>query len=200
MTEVKLNFKELKFWPDTEKVYFTYADIQNSPEWPDSPLLEIIGGDLYIVPSPSFLHQNIALNLATILRNYVKQNELGTICIAPLDVILSEMDVVDPDIFFIANEHLSNIQTDYVQCAPDLVIEILSKNRNRDLVKKKGLYEKYGVGEYWVVDPQNYTITLFSYNPSEQQYGEGTQLTSDDAIQSRILPDFSITVAEIFQD
>jgi Uma2 family endonuclease len=113
-------------------------------------------------PSPSFDHQNISLNLAKKISDYVEAHDLGTVAIAPLDVHFDDDEIYQPDIFFISNENKFIIQKGAIYGAPDFIVEILSpSNANYDLVEKKKIYEQRGVKEYWVVDPETKEATGF---------------------------------------
>jgi Uma2 family endonuclease len=147
-----------------EAIKFTYEDYLHLPE---EKRYEIIDGDLIMVPAPSISHQDISLNLAIILRKFVREKSLGVILCAPCDVILSEVDIVQPDILFISKERLNIITEDNIRGAPDLVIEIISKSSEyRDRVIKRKLYSKYGVKEYWIVDPEKKEIEVLELKES----------------------------------
>lgn len=142
------------------QIKFTYEDYCLMPE---DRRYELIEGEFFVVPSPSVIHQRVSANLEAILRQYVQAGECGEILDAPLDVILSPQDVVQPDIMFISRER-SHIVTDAnIQGAPDLVVEILSPSTaERDRTIKKKLYARYGVLELWLVNPGAQTIEVFS--------------------------------------
>ena len=154
---------DLKFktWPFSGKIYYTFKDLQKLPEWPEGPLIELIAGELYLVPSPIPLHQDITRNLIIKLSNYLSKKAIGKIYNAPIDVKLSNEDVVIPDLIFISNENKTIIKEKFIEGTPDLVIEILSSNKTRDLIEKFELYQKYKVKEYWVINPQEKSITIF---------------------------------------
>lgn len=145
------------------KVIFTYSDIESIPEWPESPVVEIIGGELFMAPSPTVTHQKISGEVTYFLKDYVKKNDLGEILSAPVDVVFSERDVCVPDIIFISKERNHILTKKNIQGVPDLIIEVLSSNRDLDLVKKKEIYEKYGVLEYWIIDPEEKKLKSISY-------------------------------------
>ena len=121
---------------------------------------------------------------------------LGRTCFAPFDVILSDFNVVQPDLIFVSNER-SHIIDDYMHGAPDLLVEILSPSTaDYDRTIKRELYERYGVPEYWLVDPYAKTITILrlgadGYNV-HAVYGEG------DALSSPTLAGFSLSLSELF--
>jgi Uma2 family endonuclease len=164
---------------------------------PDERRYELLEGELCMVPSAGFFHQTIARNLTFLLCQHVKAYDLGVILDAPMEVVLSPHDVVQPDILFIGKARREIITESNIQGAPDLVIEIVSAtHRERDLLVKKALYARFGVGEYWVVDPDNRTI--------EQLLQTGDIFTSrglfspDDTMQTELLPGLILAVAHAF--
>jgi Uma2 family endonuclease len=122
---------------------------------PEGTLCQLINDDLVMSPAPTTPHARVQNEIFNSLYNYLKKHKVGEAFCAPVDVYLNERNVYQPDIFFISNENLSIIKKRGIYGAPDLVIEVLSEDRNNDLVKKKAVYEEGGVKEYWVVDPEN---------------------------------------------
>ena len=122
---------------------------------PEGTLAELINGVIYMSPSPKRKHQRIVGKLFSKIFSVVEENKLGEVYVAPFDVYLDETEnAVQPDIIFITNNNLSIVQ-DHIHGVPDMVIEVLSVDRNHDLKTKKSLYEKFGVKEYWIIDPDN---------------------------------------------
>lgn len=137
---------------------FTYQDYLLLPE---DKRYEIIDGDLFMTPAPSTYHQRISQNLEFFLERYVREHGAGQILHAPCDVVLSETDVVQPDILFVAKDRLGIIEEKYVSAAPNLAIEILSQDSAmRDRTIKAKLYARAGVRELWIVDPAKKTIEI----------------------------------------
>lgn len=119
----------------------------------DGHRYELIEGVLYMVPSPLRIHQKVSLRLTLLLDDFVEEHHLGELYNAPLDVHLSLADIYQPDIIFVSAANAAILQ-DWIRGAPDLVVEILSPGTaQRDLGSKKKNYARYGVKEYWVVDP-----------------------------------------------
>jgi Uma2 family endonuclease len=121
---------------------------------PEGTLCQLIDGNLVISPAPNTPHAIIQNELFVAIFNHVQGKNLGKAFCAPVDVYLNDENIFQPDIFFISTGKSSIIKKRGVFGAPDLVIEILSQDRNVDLVKKKAVYEECGVQEYWVVDPE----------------------------------------------
>ena len=141
-------------------IKFSYRDYKSLPE-SDTKRYELIEGELIVVPSPSTYHQRIAGNLEYILREFVRRYNLGYIYDAPCDVVLSEENVLQPDILFITRERSEIITEENIQGPPDLVIEILSPSTaERDRTHKRTLYARHGVREYWIVDPDERTVKI----------------------------------------
>ncbi len=171
----------------------TVDDYQNLPE--GAPL-ELIHGEFVLSPSPNFYHQDIVSTLLVLLWQFVKQHDLGKVVTAPMDVYLSEQDVLQPDILFIAKDRL-HIVRDRIMGAPDLVIEILSpSNAQNDLWTKRLIYEAAGIKEYWIVDPDTKRVEL-SEN-IEGRFVRFTEAEKQGRVESKVLPGFAFDVSAIF--
>ncbi len=131
---------------------------------PEGTLAELINGILYMSPSPVEKHQRIITRLISQIYAFIEKYDLGEVFTAPFDVYLdADANAVQPDILFIAKENLSIIQG-HVYGVPDLIIEILSEgNPTHDTKRKKELYEKFGVKEYWIIDPETKQTTGYSF-------------------------------------
>jgi Uma2 family endonuclease len=174
---------------------YTHADLLAMPD--DGKRREIIDGELYVTPTPVTPHQRILGILAFAFWKFLEIHPLGELLVAPLDVILSEHDVLEPDLLFVSNEH-RNVLKDWVRGAPDLVIEILSPTTEaRDRGPKMKAYARYGVGEYWIVDPIAEVIEV--YRLSEQGYQLAAMSAKDQKVETPLLPGFSLPVSSIFQ-
>ncbi|MFM8741021.1 MAG: Uma2 family endonuclease [Cytophagales bacterium] len=147
---------------------------------PGGTLAELIESQIYMSPAPSFYHRDIVFEISTQIRKYLKDNKLGKLVIAPFDVKLDEMqNTVQPDIVVILKTNPSQIDREgRYQGIPDLLIEVLSpSNREYDLIKKKDLYQKFGVQEYWIVDPDTklalgFALNNKSYNRISEEIGK----------------------------
>ena len=150
---------------------------------PEGTLAEVIDNTLYMSPSPIFSHQEVLGDLYNTIYTQVKALSLGKCVVAPMDVYLDKQNIVQPDILFINNANLNIIKSGKVRGAPNLLIEILSTNRKHDLEKKKALYEKFGVKEYFIVDPA--TKETFTYYHNGQKYIQ--QESKPGKIKSKLL-------------
>ena len=177
-------------------VRLTYQDYVNLPE-SDDKRYELIDGELYLAPSPTTVHQSISGALFAAIRHYVVSNDVGRVYAAPLDVVLSNEDVLQPDILYISSRRENIITEINIQGAPDLVVEILSPGTaDRDRTVKRARYFVHGVQEYWIVDPQAKTIEVLTAGQDDfetvQVYAEDTSLASP------VLEGFGVDVGTIF--
>jgi Uma2 family endonuclease len=121
---------------------------------PEGTLCELINGIIYMSPAPLLNHQDTLLSLGSLMFNFVKRKKLGKIYVAPVDVYLNSKNAYQPDIVFVSEQNKGILKGDGIYGAPDLVVEILSPGtKSVDLTKKKSVYEKSGVKEYWVIEP-----------------------------------------------
>ena len=176
----------------------TVQDYLAIPE-DDENRYELIDGVLYMVPAPTWDHQESTLNLASAMRHFVRANGLGRVVASPIDVYLSETDVFQPDIVFVSVERLHLIQRSGVHGAPDLVVEMLSPGTaRRDRVLKYERYEMFDVKEYWQADPIARAITVFrARNGTFEQvgvFGEG------ETIETPLLPGLVVDVSDVFDN
>lgn len=161
-------------------IKFTYDDYLNAPE---DKRYELLNGDLVALSSPEEFHQRVSILLGAKLVQFAVENRLGRIYHAPFDVVLSDMDVVQPDLIFVSNERADIITPANIQGAPDLVVEILSPSTaTRDKTFKRSLYARHGITEYWMVDLTEKTITVLRLGERGFEvvdtYGKGEILTS----------------------
>jgi Uma2 family endonuclease len=173
---------------------WTYADLDELPEEQTGNRYEIIGGRLIVTPSPVPLHESLGIELTLEFGNFVKAGHLGRVFGDRVDVKLND-EVVIPDLLFIRRDRLGIIGPAAIEGAPDLVLEILSPStRERDLGEKLALYARFGIPEYWVVDPKARSITVYvlrgdRYEPLPQE---------DGIARSEVLPGLAIDVAALF--
>ncbi len=180
----------------TKEKFVTYDDYLTLPD--DGNRYEIIGGELLMTPAPNTIHQRLLLKLSTLLNEHVEKNNLGEIFISLFDVILSMTDVVQPDIMFISKKCSQIITKKNIVEAPDLVIEILSDSTAAiDRNQKKELYEKYGVKEYWMVNPDAKEIE--QYLLQDEIYKLNAKLESSEKLVSTVIDGFSLPLQPIFE-
>ncbi len=189
--------------PATEKATWslpqgewTYEDYLRLPS--DGWQYEIIHGRLLLAPAPPPSHQLVVGRLLTALKVFLRQHPLGEVFPAPTDVLLPGLaEPVQPDLVFIAAERLDIVTHRAIEGVPDLTIEVLSpSNWMDDRRTKFALYAEMGVREYWIVDPDERTVELFSLQ--EGRYALLNRLSLEDTLCSNLLPGFEMPVRDIF--
>jgi Uma2 family endonuclease len=173
----------------------TVHDYMGMPEGP--PYYQLIEGDLNMSPSPNWRHQQIAQNIARMIENYLDTHPRGRLFIAPLDVILTEINVYQPDVLFFTNERDSILGERCVEGAPDFVVEILSKSTaHLDDLKRK-IYARTGVTEFWLVDPVLKQLALYDLR-SDPDAPKAT-FRAKDKFTSPLFPGLKFSCVEIFR-
>ena len=183
---------------DLRRRKLTYEDYLLIPE--DGQRHEILDGEHYVTPAPFLRHQRLSMRLTLRLGPFIVENDLGELLAAPADVILSRYDVVQPDLLFISKRR-SGIATERnIQGAPDLVVEILSEStRRRDEGIKLELYERLGVDEHWMFDPDRRTAKV--YRRDGDRLARVAELSADagDVLATPLLPGLEVRLSEIFE-
>jgi Uma2 family endonuclease len=175
----------------------TFAELQ---EWPDDGRrYELYDGEVIVVPSPFFRHQRVAMHVEGILFDYERATG-GFVVHAPLDIVFSEHNVVQPDVVFFRKERRHLIQDwEVTRAAPDLAVEVLSRSTEvRDRGRKMQLFARFGVPEYWIVDPvknvfEVHVLRGLAYEPVGA-YDEQRE------IQSPTLPGLSFPAVRVFAE
>lgn len=177
---------------------FTYEDYLLFPD--DGKRHELVDGDHYMTPAPNTKHQIVSSNLHRLISIFVHEQRLGRLFPAPTDVVLSNLDVVQPDLLFVSAVRDSIVAEKHIQGAPDLVIEILSEaTRRTDEVIKRKLYERYSVKEYWIVDPELETVK--AYRMTEKGYVRAAELAREAGgmLSTPLLPGLELSLPAIFE-
>jgi Uma2 family endonuclease len=150
---------------------------------PEGTRCEVIFNELIMSPSPSKAHQLILIKLSSLLFQFLETRQTGTLLTAPFNVyFVGELSIVQPDLFIVLNGGRKIIKKKGVYGVPSIIIEIISTNRTYNTKRKRSLYEKAGVKEYFMIDPENKKTTLLTLNTSgkyEQSYEETGLLKSD---------------------
>jgi Uma2 family endonuclease len=184
--------------PATSGVKLTYDDFLLFPD--DGKRHELIDGEHYVTPSPNTRHQRISGRLYLLIANWLDQHPVGEVFYAPFDVVFSNFDVVEPDLLYMSNERAAAILTaKHVAGVPEIVIEIGSPGtRKRDETLKRRLYERTGVEEYWVVDPDVDAIRVF--RRSSRGFDRPVELSAEagDILATPLLPGLDIPIARVF--
>lgn len=173
-------------------------DLESLPD--DGNIYELFEGELSVAKAPSLKHQQLIVRLGTILTNYLDQNPIGQVWSTP-GVIFDEYNSAIPDLVFIAKERIPQIASGiHIVGAPDLAIEIMSpgtENVRRDQVVKRQTYAKFGVKEYWIVEPLTEIIEITRLQ--ENVLASVGIFRNEDKVRSPLLPDLSFTVKDVFR-
>lgn len=175
----------------------TYEDYVLIPE--DGQRHEILDGEHYVTPSPFTSHQRVSSRLHSSLGPFIIERDLGILLAAPMDVVLSPHDIAQPDLLFISNARMGILTEKNVQGAPDLVVEILSgSTRRRDERLKYERYERLGVQEYWLVDPDHRTIRIFRRGNGGFQPAALLSAEAGDLVTTPLLPGLAVPLDRLF--
>ena len=167
---------------------------------PEGYPAELIKGEIVVSPSPDVKHQRIA---GTIYEKLLKHKNVGE-PFYEIDIHFDGENVLRPDVIFIRNENKKIIGEKWIEGAPDIVVEIVSPTSSgRDFIEKKEIYEKFGVKEYWIVDPENKVIQVFVYNEKKEKFelfsSANLEEKGKNIIKSNILENFKLNLNEIFE-
>lgn len=181
----------------TTTAKLTYEDLLALPD--DDKRHELIDGVHYVMSSPRLRHQRVVRRLGLSIGNFVDATGSGEMFAVAVDVVLSPYDVVVPDLVFISEERRHLLQETNIPGPPDLVAEVLSPStRHKDRLLKRRLFEREGVREYWIVDPEKDTVRVHLLTPGG--YGAGADLSAamGDTLTSPLLPGWSLPLATLF--
>ena len=180
----------------TGSLRYTYEDYVLLP---DDRRYEVIDGELHLTPAPTPYHQIVKARIERLLQDYVEKGSLGMVLDAPCDVVLSQFDVLQPDIFFISSGRLGTIGEKYISDAPDLVVEVLSPGtRRRDRILKAKRYALFGVREMWIADPDRKTVEVFVN--ADGGFRRHAIYGGSDVLRSPLLPGLEIPLAGVFSE
>ncbi len=172
----------------------SFADLEKWPD--DGRRYELYDGEVYVVPSPINLHQMVAARLHLVLEAYTRAHG-GIVLFAPSDIVLTDFDVVQPDLLLFTRERRHLVQLRKVtRDAPDLAVEILSPSTARnDRGRKLELLGRHRVREFWLVDPDAVSIEVYELTPN------GLELASTaaaaDRVRSALMPALVLTPGEL---
>ena len=157
--------------------------------------VEYSDGHIAVSEMPTALHQLIAAFLYRMLFSFVDARALGIVLPAAYPVRLREGKYREPDVLFISSANAARLHNEYSDGA-DLVIEVVSSNRQHDLVRKRREYALAGIPEYWIVDPELEAITVLSLDGD--RYMEHGVFVRGAIVSSKLLAGFTVSVDEIF--
>lgn len=180
-----LTIDKTKEW--TTEDYFMLGEI--------SMPCQLINGELIMSPAPKPLHQIISSLLNDFLKKAARKEE-GLVLYAPVDVVIDQKNVFQPDLLFLSKERKRHLTDRGIEGPPDLIVEILSpSNSYTDRYEKKDAYQHFGVLEYWLVDPANQTLEVY--------HGQNWQkpilyLAEEGQVSSQVLATLDFDLKEIF--
>jgi Uma2 family endonuclease len=181
-------------------VKLTYDDFVLFPD--DGRQHELIDGEHYVTPSANLRHQTILGVLHGTIWSYLQEHPIGSVFVPRFDVVLSNHDVVEPDLLYVSQTRAKEVLSpQHVRGAPDLVVEIGSPStRKRDETIKRRLYERFGVTEYWVVDPEVDVVRV--YRRSGDRFERAVELSREDrgVLTTPLLPGLELQLERIFRE
>ena len=175
---------------------FTYDDYLALPD--DGKRYEVIEGELSMTPAPSPRHQAVQLRLGSLLLAYLDKHAAGRVFVSPIDLVLSMVDVVQPDLLFVGQSRSNIIAEKNIVGIPNLIVEILSpSSTTRDQKEKLSLYQRYGLPEYWIVDPDSQAVDVYVAVANRLEKTE--TLKPGEQLHSRQIPGLVLELSEIFK-
>lgn len=174
------------FW-----TYETYAAV------PDGHHYEVVQGVLMMSPAPEPAHQGVIGLIYRYLSDRIFSTRRGLVFTGPLDVVFSAQMTVQPDVLVLLTEHLDRLQKKRIMGAPDLAVEVISPGSvTYDRLVKYSIYERAGIPEYWLVNPEEQTIEIFVLE--EGTYRSLGVFQGEQTLPSRIVPEIVVPVAQFF--
>jgi Uma2 family endonuclease len=178
----------------------TYDDFVLFPD--DGLRHELIDGEHYVTPSPNTRHQRLVGRLHAAFVVYLRDHpQAGEAFLAPFDVVFTQFDVVEPDLLFIAADQREIVTEKHVRGAPAIVIEILSAGtRKVDEKIKYRLFERAGVREYWLVDPELDVVQIYR-RAADGTLPRAAELTAEagETLTTPLLPGLAVPLADLFR-
>ena len=174
-----------------------YDHLLSMPD--DGRRYEIHGGELVVVPAPRLRHQVVVLEIFKCLDAYAAARG-GRAVAAPFDIVFDEYDVVQPDVVFFRAERVRLLDLDAVtRAAPDVAVEVLSPSTAAiDRGRKMRMFARYGVPEYWIVDPLRRRIEIHVLDPETRAWHAAQTAGNEDTVRSVLLPGLAVDAARIF--
>jgi Uma2 family endonuclease len=178
-----------------ERAVLTYRDYEALPA--DGRRYELHDGELSVTPAPGTRHQRISSALNSMLKGHVGARGLGEILYAPIDVILADTTIVQPDLVYLDAIRAGLVSERGIEGPPTLVVEILSPSTtNIDRRTKRRLYQRFGVPHYWIVDPESRTIEAFGL--AESEYRLAARAAGDTLVSLPPFPDLAFVPASLW--
>ena len=185
----------------TAEQRMTYRDLVRLPD--DGLRHELLDGEHVVTPSPGTEHQQLVKRVFLALDRHVERHQLGEVLFAPFDIKLSLFTVVVPDLVYFTAERFARVVNEkHATAAPDLVVEVLSPGtRRRDRGRKRAIYEREGVAEYWIVDPVARDVVQLRRPATGSGFTMALALThaGHDIIESPLFPGLRLPLGQIFR-
>jgi Uma2 family endonuclease len=160
---------------------------------------EILDGELFVTPAPAPRHQTVLANLVLVLEQYVRPRRLGRIFFSPIDLILAPTTIAQPDLLFVPSGKRAIVTGRGIEAAPDLVVEVVSPHSARqDRQTKAALYGRFGIPNYWILDPAERTFEAFALERTA--YRLAVRGGEAGAVQAAPFSDLAIALGEIWDD
>ena len=178
----------------------TVEEFMELPELWDRRKMELDEGVLHIMPRPRRGHGFLQFRVCRYVDDYIEGYDhppAELMIDFTVALSLERRVLLIPDMCIALRGSAAIIGDRMVEGAPDIVVEVLSSDRNRDLVRKRQLYAEGGVQEYWILDPRENTVTLLE--PQNGEYSERAVLTADDSLTTTLLPGLTIPLTDIFR-
>ena len=180
----------------------TYDDLVAMFPDEDGVQRELIDGEIVVTPSPANRHQALALRLTLALGNHLEAHpEQGKLFVARFDVVMTPYDVVEPDLLVVLGDQQDILTEKNVRGAPGIVIEVLSPStRKRDLTLKRQIFDREGVREYWIVDPERNSVAVYRRG-DDGSFPLATTLSAKDAetLTTPLLPGWELQLERLFR-
>lgn len=160
---------------------------------------ELINGELMKKASPTIEHQRLVRKIAFAIEKHLESNPVGEVFFAPLDVVLDDHNVPQPDVFYVGKdkEYILNETEQVVIGIPDIIVEILSPGSvKRDRIIKKKIYEQFGVPEFWLVDPSYNNVEIFHLVGGAYELADFIEVAG--TVKSTVLTGFELPLDKIF--
>ena len=178
-----------------EKPKVTYADLEAWPD--DGRRYELYDGEVYVCPAPRPRHQLALAKLFDRLQRYAERHR-GLVLLSPIDIVFDEHNVSQPDIAFFESARRHHVKLDdAIRVPPDVVVEVISPSTVwNDLGRKRATFARFGVPEYWLLDPHIERIERHSRSATD--YHLTLSADPNESFESIVLPGFACEVASLF--
>lgn len=164
----------------------------------DGKRRELIDGDVFVTPAPATFHQTVSRRLQYALMTALEETGLASVFDAPVDVIFDDTNVVEPDLVIVRAEQAHIITERAIEGVPDVVVEILSPStRERDQHWKARLYERFGVPEYWIVNPD--LGQLEAHALVDGSYGIRARYNRSSTLECPLFPTLAVGLLKVFE-